>query len=200
MMVHAMIRPSVRCQRLPSGCSASQLTCRPIEVSQIERMGMICLPSGEEHGQHRDDGREGAELSRSKAHGCHLQHASQCAIQRVDAVATKVRSARGALGREVRCVVLEELAQRAGRASAAGLLAVDVVHGGVPARQNKHMFTLRAIGVLLTSTCRKQSYSTPMKAPAIHHQPNPFNGALQGLATHRSHEIGHVDLHKDNVP
>ena len=65
-----------------SGC-----TGRTVEVAEIEGMGMVCLPRGEEHGQARDHCGEGACFCRSETHGGCLEQAGKCAVQGVYAVA-----------------------------------------------------------------------------------------------------------------
>lgn len=92
-------------------------------------MRVVCLPRREEHGQHGNQGSEGANLGGAVADGGRLEQAGEGAVERVNAVASSDQSR--VLAHWACCHVLEELAERAGRAGAARLLAVDVVHGRV---------------------------------------------------------------------
>lgn len=104
-------------------------TSGAVEVAEVECVRVVCLPRGEEHGQHGDQGSKGANLGGAVADSSRLEQACQGAVQGVDAV-TAVMSVRKwaqwGIGH-----ILEELAQRTRCASAAGLLSVDVVHGRV---------------------------------------------------------------------
>lgn len=59
---------------------------RPIEISEIQCMRMVCLPCREEHWQARDQSRKSPELCRTKAHCGGVKHAGKGAIKRVDSM------------------------------------------------------------------------------------------------------------------
>lgn len=60
-----------------------------VEVAEEECMAVIGLPSGEEHGEGRDEGGEGASARCAETHGGCFEEAAECAIERVDSVAIK---------------------------------------------------------------------------------------------------------------
>jgi hypothetical protein len=74
-------------------------------------MGVVSLPGGEEHGQHRHEGRESTYLAMSIANGCHFEHTRQCAIERIDSV-TASMSVTGVCEQQVGSDLLEQLTQR----------------------------------------------------------------------------------------
>lgn len=94
------------------GACKDESLCRTVEVAQIQRMGMVCLPSREEHGQHRDQRSKGANLGRAVSNSRRLEETGQSAVQRINPMVKK-------------------FSQRARGAGSARLLSVDVVHGGV---------------------------------------------------------------------
>ena len=67
-------------------------TSRSIEVAQIQRMRVVCLPRGEEHGKHRNQRGEGANLCASIAHSCRFEERRQSAVQRVYTMAKVLQS------------------------------------------------------------------------------------------------------------
>lgn len=73
-------------------------TCRAIEVAEIERVGVVRLPGGEEHGQHWDEGSECTNVAAAITHGCCFEQAREGAIQRIDAVAVGISHVFVALG------------------------------------------------------------------------------------------------------
>lgn len=72
-------------------------------------MGVVCLPSREEHGQAWDESCEDSRLGSAEAHGSSLEKTGQSAIQGVNAV-------------------VKELAKSARGSGTSRLLAVEVVH------------------------------------------------------------------------
>lgn len=96
-------------------------------------MCVICLPSGKEHGQTRDEGSESACASSSVSYGCQLEQAAKRAIERVNAVTITLlaivpyKTARGPLH------VLKELSKATRSAGSSCLLAVHVIQCRVPA-------------------------------------------------------------------
>lgn len=59
-----------------------------IEVAKVQGMGVVCFPSREEHGQNWHKRSECTNLSVSVPNSCRLQETCQCAVQRVDTMAT----------------------------------------------------------------------------------------------------------------
>lgn len=70
-----------------TGLQVWRLTSRTIEVAKVERVGVVRLPSREEHGQHRDKRSEGANLGGAVSDSRSLQQTGQGAVQRVNSVA-----------------------------------------------------------------------------------------------------------------
>ena len=72
------------------GAPSPRLTCGAVEVSKIKGMGVICFPSGEEHGQARNQGSESARLGCAVSHCRSLEQAGESAVERVDSMAAAV--------------------------------------------------------------------------------------------------------------
>lgn len=72
-------------------------------------MCMVRLPSGEEHGQTRHEGRECANVGCPQAHGGRLEKACQRAVERVDAM-------------------VKQFTEGAGGPRAPSLLSINVIH------------------------------------------------------------------------
>lgn len=83
---------------------------RAVEVAEVEGVGVVRLPGGEEHGEAGAESGEDAGFGGAQGHGGGLEQAGQGTVQRVDAV-------------------VEQLAQSARGAGSSRLLAVDVIHG-----------------------------------------------------------------------
>lgn len=81
-----------------------------IDVAQVESMRVVCLPGRKEHGNARAQGGENTSLGAAESHGGRLEKGRKCTVERIDAV-------------------VEQLAESARGAGAAGLLAIDIVHG-----------------------------------------------------------------------
>jgi hypothetical protein len=61
-----------------------------VEVSQIQRVRVVGLPCREEHGEHRDEGSECANLCRAVTNCGALQKTGQSAVEGVNSVAAYV--------------------------------------------------------------------------------------------------------------
>ena len=61
-------------------------TSRSVEIPQVQRVGMICLPRREEHGQTGYQCGEDPLGTRSQGQSSRFAQACQCTVQRVDAV------------------------------------------------------------------------------------------------------------------
>lgn len=85
---------------------------RPVEDPEVQRVSVISLPGREEHGQAGDQRGEDPCSRGTQAHSRRLEEACEGAVEGVDAV-------------------VEQLAESAGSAGAACLLAVHIVHGRV---------------------------------------------------------------------
>jgi hypothetical protein len=88
MKVHAKMMPSGgRAQINIPYREEPGLTCGAVEVAEVQRVSVICLPCREEHRQARHESGEGAFLRVAKPHRGRLAKACKRAIQGINAMA-----------------------------------------------------------------------------------------------------------------
>jgi hypothetical protein len=63
-----------------------RLTCRTIEVAQVERVCVVRLPCGEEHGKYGNQSSECTNLGRAVSDSCCLEKTGQGAVEGINAM------------------------------------------------------------------------------------------------------------------
>jgi hypothetical protein len=161
---HANINPSVNCQTCPLYFDWEESTSGTIEVPEIQRMRVVCLPGRKEHGEYRNQRSECANLGRTVSNRCRLEQTCQCAVQRVDAMAISISLEYGRVGLYVTY----------SNSSPRGL-DVPVRRACFPSMLSMVEYLTGSISAMLhvrkrgerTSTCRTRNCSKPKRGPAL---------------------------------